>query len=383
MEIFEDNDVSAYRGTRPEFERMVDMLTAGLLHAIVAWDQDRLVRQPRDLERLIELCDLHRMPRLVTAQGDLDLTSYEGQFKARIMVAVAKKSSDDTSRRTSRAAQDRRERGHRVGGKLPYATIAWVGDVQTPDPEAVFVIAEVATRLTEGHSFRSAIRWAHAHDPTCPSSSAGWKKLLQRTVHLDPVLQAGALAVLADPGRDVGGRVRRNWNAGLLRCWKCDASLGAKGQRNWQCADSHVWIDFKGTNFAMETALFERVQVEVKAEDLEPLGPPRDAALLERLKVVAAAYMRGELSREEWEVAREIVHAEARAQAVAWERHVLRGVRGAGRPPRDLAELWPGYSMEDRARVGRVMLEQVVVQPRPMGAPRVFDPKRLEFHWRL
>src|SRR5262245_55350005 len=96
--LFEDNDVSAYkRVKRPAFEAMLASLDKA--HCLVAYDLDRLMRQPRDLERLIDRCEEVGLSRVITASGELNLLDHEKQLHARIMVAVAKKASDDTSRR--------------------------------------------------------------------------------------------------------------------------------------------------------------------------------------------------------------------------------------------------------------------------------------------
>src|SRR5690242_18400057 len=75
--IYEDNDVSAFRRgvVRPEFERMLADLKAGQIRGIVVYDLDRLARQPRDLERVIDLYE--ETPGLIFAslQGDINLAA--------------------------------------------------------------------------------------------------------------------------------------------------------------------------------------------------------------------------------------------------------------------------------------------------------------------
>src|SRR5689334_6330799 len=68
VEIFIENDTSAYkkrkvtlpdgstayRVIRPEFARMLEALASGAIDGIIVYDLDRLARQPRDLEDLID-----------------------------------------------------------------------------------------------------------------------------------------------------------------------------------------------------------------------------------------------------------------------------------------------------------------------------------------
>ena len=57
-----DNDRSATNGkVRPAYQRMLADIRDGKVGALVAWDLDRLYRQPRELEDLIDLADEHRL----------------------------------------------------------------------------------------------------------------------------------------------------------------------------------------------------------------------------------------------------------------------------------------------------------------------------------
>src|SRR6516164_6637091 len=90
VDVYEDNDVSAYRGKpRPEYRRMLADLSAGLLDAVVVWDLDRLFRQPRELEAFLDVCDAAGVTNLATVTGDVDLGTHDGRFTARILGAVA------------------------------------------------------------------------------------------------------------------------------------------------------------------------------------------------------------------------------------------------------------------------------------------------------
>jgi site-specific DNA recombinase len=77
------------------------------------WHVDRLFRQPRDLERLIDLADSGF--RVIGAHGSRDLSNPDDRYILRIEVAHAARSSDDTSRRNRRRNQEYRERGRLTG----------------------------------------------------------------------------------------------------------------------------------------------------------------------------------------------------------------------------------------------------------------------------
>ena len=97
------------RRKRTEWARVIAMLDAGAANMLVAWELDRLLRQPRELEDLIDRAD-HGLP-VVTMSGDVKLDNADGRFIARILVAKAAKESDDISRRTKAQKLSRVERG--------------------------------------------------------------------------------------------------------------------------------------------------------------------------------------------------------------------------------------------------------------------------------
>ena len=158
-----DNDVSAYTGQRrPAYERMRAALRDRALVAVVAWNLDRLLRQPRDLEHLIDL----GIP-IVTASGDLDLTTHDGQLHARILAAVAKKSSDDTSRRVKRAHRDRADQGLWHGGPVPYGYRGLGGGRLDVDPVAAADVQQAAALVVSGMPVGTmAVSYTHLTLPT-------------------------------------------------------------------------------------------------------------------------------------------------------------------------------------------------------------------------
>jgi DNA invertase Pin-like site-specific DNA recombinase len=148
--IYEDNDVSAYRRgvVREDFERMLADLKAGQIRGIVVYDLDRLARQPRDLERVIDLYE--ETPGLIFAslQGDINLSTPDGRTMARVMVAFANKSSADTGRRVKRKQQELAHEGRLVhAGRVPFG---WLPDGERTDPAAKAEIVSAHERLLAG-----------------------------------------------------------------------------------------------------------------------------------------------------------------------------------------------------------------------------------------
>src|SRR4051812_45827223 len=71
---YRENNTSAYKRnvTRPVFEQMLADLSSGALGGIVVYDLDRLARQPRDLERCIDLYDTIRGLVFAAVTGDIN-----------------------------------------------------------------------------------------------------------------------------------------------------------------------------------------------------------------------------------------------------------------------------------------------------------------------
>ena len=111
-----DDGLSAWKAgvRRKGFETLLERARSGVTEGIAVWHVDRLFRQPRDLERLIDLAD-HGF-RVISSHGSRDLSDPDDRFILRIEVAHAARSSDDTSRRIRRRQQRYREEGRPVGG---------------------------------------------------------------------------------------------------------------------------------------------------------------------------------------------------------------------------------------------------------------------------
>lgn len=115
-QYFENNDASAYSGKpRRAYERRLSAVEEGPITGIVTWHNDRLHRSPRELEAFIDLMERSGVRVAVVTGGDYDLTTPEGRFTARIVGAVARKESEDRSRRVRRKHLELAEQGRPAG----------------------------------------------------------------------------------------------------------------------------------------------------------------------------------------------------------------------------------------------------------------------------
>jgi DNA invertase Pin-like site-specific DNA recombinase len=138
---------TAWRVIRPEFTRMLQDLQGGEIDGIIVYDLDRLARQPRDLEDLIDLVEAYRRP-VQGVTGNIDLMTSNGRAMARVLTAMANKSSEDTARRVARARlqeanEGRTHKTRRFGRTIEGELI----------PEEAEVLQWAARRLIDGESW--------------------------------------------------------------------------------------------------------------------------------------------------------------------------------------------------------------------------------------
>ncbi len=147
------------RVVRPEFLAMLKRLTDGHAQVMVAYDLDRAVRDPRDLEDLIDVKVLGGFGvRSVT--GSLRLNTDSDVAMVRVLVAMANKSSADTARRVARAAKQQAIEGTWHGGRVPFGYHRAGSGALVIDPDAAGLVREAVQRVMAGESlYRIRTDW--------------------------------------------------------------------------------------------------------------------------------------------------------------------------------------------------------------------------------
>jgi DNA invertase Pin-like site-specific DNA recombinase len=156
--IYPDNNRSAWQRNRkrPQWDRMLAAIDAGEIDAVVIYHGDRLIRQPFDLETLLNVADSKGV-RIASPSGTRDLDNADDRFILRIEAAQACKSSDDTSRRVRRGWEARAKQGLPVGGgKRPFG---FEPDTTTRRESECEILAEAVDRLLAGQNLGGVLRW--------------------------------------------------------------------------------------------------------------------------------------------------------------------------------------------------------------------------------
>ncbi len=422
-ERYVDADISAYsRKRRPEYERMLGEIEAGLVEGIVVYHADRLHRHPRELEDFIDLCQRFGT-MLATVTGDIDLATHDGQLIARIHGAVAKKESDDKSRRIRRKHQELAAQGRLSGGGT--RPFGFEADHRTIRPAEAAIIRECAARALAGDSLRSICSDLNSRG-IASATGKQWspqtlRRMLtsgrisgQREHHgeivgkaewariVTPAETQRLRAKLRDPDRRTNRAARRYLLTRLLRCHYCGLPLVARpredGSRRYVCASGPGFGGCGKTTVIaddLEAFIVEAVLHRLDSPDLPRAlnGSVSDTdgaewqAEIEQTKAkldeLAELWAEGAIGRSEWLKAR--VPIEKR-QAVAKKRLAALNRTTALTPhigdANGLREKWAEMNLTRQQQIVGALLDHVVVGPARRGYNR-FDPSRLEPVWRV
>ena len=248
---------------RPDWETLLERVRSGVSDGIVVWHTDRLFRQPRDLETLIDLADKGFM--VASAHGARTLSDPDDRYFLRIEVAHAARSSDDTQRRIKRRLATQREDGlpHRGARRFgfPGRDRTWTPaedekDDDRPEVSAELIAAEqqalrdgTADVLAGLSSRVAADRWNE--DGIRTATGGLWTPSTARAVLLRPInagrivhdgVQVGTMPgePIVDPGefdrlealfssRRRGRRPGAVYaGSGVLRCGVCGHKISGR-----------------------------------------------------------------------------------------------------------------------------------------------------------
>lgn len=418
--LYVDDDVSAWSGKRrPEYARMLTDLETGTINGLLVYDLDRLHRQPSELESFIDLCQRLGLTNVASVSGDIDLTTADGQFQARILGAVAKKESDDKSRRIRRKHLEIASEG-RVsgGGSRPYG---YEADKLTIRPAEAAVIAECAKQLLAGEPVRSIAQ--DLHERGIPTSTGGqWspqslrrmlasgriagqrehKGEIAATAEWPGIISAedGAKirALLANPERRTNKAARRYLLGGLLVCSHCGERLVARprtgGKRRYACAKG-VGFSGCGKTFInadeVEQFVTEAVLHRVDSRDLQRAMERRQQntpvaerwwkeaeAAQEQLEELAAEYGRREITVGEWKAARKPIEERLSAARKQLAKVTHGGLLDSyvGHSDRLRAD-WDSLDLSQQHAIVAAVIDSIRVGPARRGYNR-FDESRLQ-----
>ncbi len=425
--VYEDNDVSAYSGKRrPSYQRLLDDIRVGAVERVVVWHPDRLHRSPRELEDFIDVIEASGCAVSTVTAGNYDLATPDGRLTARIVGSVARKESEDKSRRIRRKTLELAQAGAWVGGGTrPYGYAKVVGDdgrttLEVVDVEAAEIVS-MMERFLAGQSATSIAADLRARDVAtvnggqwrtntvlgilCGGVTSGQRE------HLGEIIAAGTWPAIVTPAQtrnaravaaltaakiSSGQRARTTYLlSGLCRCacgGRMHASSHSRGTAVAKCARPPNGCGAVSIRREPLEALVEELVLQAfdKAK-LPSQTSKRSTATTERtirdaeaqLGELAAAYADRVISMGEWQIARNRVQARLTEASNASAGDVVHdaAIRPFVGKPGALRKAWGPMTIGQKQAIVRAVIETITITAGVRGRNR-FDPDRVDIRWR-
>lgn len=141
---------SSERGAGTRWNALLADIQAGEVEVVVGVDVDRLVRSIQDLARLIELG-----VRVVTVDGEIDLTTADGEFRATMLAAIARFEVRRKTERQKRASAQRASKGQPHGRPRVFG---YEPDGITPHPVEKQTLRDGYAYILSGGTVRGLTR---------------------------------------------------------------------------------------------------------------------------------------------------------------------------------------------------------------------------------
>ncbi len=427
LQVYEDNDLSAFKeSNRPSYERMLADIEAGLVTRVITWHHDRLYRHPKDLERLVAVCDEHNVSVETVRAGLIDMSNPSGRMVARILGAVSRQEVEHKADRVRAKHLQLATDGLDAGG---FRSFGYADDRVTVQANEAALIKEAAARVLRGASVRSVCKDWNTRGIRTSKGGLWTPSNLKRVLvsarisgrreirHLDsgkrvmigrivakhkqnaPIITVDESdrlrAQLGDPARRKNHTLGRTLLSGIAVCGLCGAPMMAAGvvgkQRRIAC---RTGLGFRGCGKILIAALpledlvteavLRRVDGGALLKVMRRAGGDR-AAIDELVKVeskldeLAHDWAADLITRGEWDSARRTLIA----RRDDLQKRVERAQRALNLDglPNPLRSAWPKLEMHRRRAVIGALVEAVVIGPGIKGLNR-FDDRRVSIRWK-
>lgn len=418
-----DRDLSAYSNVqRPQYERMLADLEAGEIDLILSWKLDRLMRRPREFERLWALCE-PREAHIATVRDGIDTSApFVGTLLPRLMSIFAEMESQSISvRAQSKAAEIAKLGRHHGGGSRAFGLSADWSKVKADEAELVH---EGADRVLAGETLRGVAMDWNARGIRTPKGGE-WRPETLRQMLVSPRIAGlrehkGAIAgrdgfpaildesiwqrlaaTLRHRNGSRGPQARRHLLSGILACSACDGRMnGHRGMdkvlryicppKPRGCGRIKVMADpleelvtemlfVRLDSPELATAIQTTAQQDRSTADLEQVRT--DEAALEEL--ARDYYTDRRITRAEYLAARSGLETRLGAARRSLARRngngVLANLLAAGDAARTA---WRDGSLEWRRAVLLALFDRIEILPAVRGRNR-FDSERVRPVWRF
>ena len=422
---YPDNSVSATNGTRPQWTKMLADAERGRFDVILAWALDRITRSMKDTERLVDLAEKTGV-RVITANGDIDLTNDQGRLIGRILSAVARGEIERKSARQRLASQQRAEQGLPPIG--PRA-LGWEKDGVTLVPREAELVRRGYELMLSGGSLRGVMRlWNDGGLRTAPRRPIGSPKDAQkvgqlwapysvrdvlrnpryaglRAVKGDVVGQGtwppivpeetwrAVKAMLEDPARkNTPSTARKYLLSGLAVCGQCGAAINAGGlnrygTRTYKCSQTkHLFRRAEPVEDYVTAVVVERLSRPdvadlVAADRPDVTGIQTEATALRRRRdQLAEAFAEGDLTRSQLLAGTRRIETRLREIEAELADAARVTVLAAFVDQGNVRAIWDRLDLDQRRSVIDTLM--TVILHSPGQGVRTFRPESIEIAWR-
>lgn len=285
VEIYEDNDVSASksRGKGTAWARMLEDIPKDSFDVVVAVDLDRLLRRVADLTLLTD-----SGIRVLTVNGEIDLTTADGEFRATMLASIAQFETRRKAERQLRANAAKSASGKPVPTRRRYG---YDTDGCTPREPEASEVKRIFEEFRKGASIRSLAIDMRSRKVD-PGGGKGWpvnriRWILGNPFYGGQVYHKGVItdsslvipivpkelaievrAILADPSRKTSpGSAIRHELTKLMHCGVCKAPMHYMNDYMCSKALDHVSIQKKKIEPVVMWAVRDWI---TKNEDSQP-----------------------------------------------------------------------------------------------------------------
>jgi DNA invertase Pin-like site-specific DNA recombinase len=402
--------ISATKGERPKFARLLGLIDAGAIDVVVVWAADRLVRRLVDLEDVIARCERSGV-KLATVSGDLDLSTDQGRLVARILASVARGEVERKSARQKAAYLQHAQRGlpHHGGRTRPFGYLA---DRVTPHPQEAPAVADAYSLILAGGALGAVGRrwrslathpalWRSTSSVARTLCSARYAGLREHNGEVAGPAAWPALVpeetwravrgMLTDPSRARPPHARRSLLGGVATCAVCQGPIEGNprhGEPGYRCAAGrHIHRRAAAVDDYVTSIVLERL-ARADASDLLGTRERADvaalsteaAALRTRLEVLATEFADGTLTSAQLRTAT----GRLRAKLAEVEQQIADAGQTSALTPLmtapDVRAVWEELPLgQQRAVIDTLM---TVTLHRSGRGARQFDPGTVKVEWK-
>jgi site-specific DNA recombinase len=422
---------------RPQWQALLDALRCGDIDQIVTYDQSRLTRQPLEWEQLLVILERRNIASVHTVrEGERDVAEGGGRMVSRIMAAVDAEYAEYaevTRVRIRRAMRQLASEGRPNGGRV-FGYVSAVGEdgrkTRAVVPHEAAAVRWAASELLRGETLASvarafeAQRLAHVRkgkfwypttirnlvtnptvaglrpDPDGNLIAAIWPPILDaatwhgvRATLAQPVTLTRSDGALYRTTRQRRPSRRHLLSAGLAFCGVCGAPLSAQVRKRASGAVFVVYLCNPRVGRVCVAIVGHRLERHVVESLLAAFADPSTRQLLAgveptvvaglsakleavdvQLAELARRWGRGEISRAEWDGARE---------GLASRSQDLRNRLGVLALPAfnadEVADRWDEMGLAGRRAILARVFERIEVR---RATTRDYDPERIKLTWR-